>query len=52
MQTYYNDVWLAQRKVDLRPFRRQLQAFFEHGEWSHRQPRAWIEDNQESLSHD
>jgi cysteine synthase len=52
MQTYYNDVWLAQRKVDLRPYRRQLQAFFEHGEWLQRQPRARFEHNQESLSHE
>jgi len=40
LQSYYNDVWLAQRKVDLRPYRRQLQAFYEHGEWTNRQPRA------------
>jgi cysteine synthase A len=45
-QTYYNDVWLAQRKVDLRPYRRQLQAFFEAGEWSMRQPRASLEHSQ------
>jgi cysteine synthase len=39
-QTYYNDVWLAQRRIDLRPYRRQLQAFYEHGAWAERQPRA------------
>jgi cysteine synthase A len=39
-QTYYNDVWLAQRKVDMRPYRRQLQSFFEEGIWAQRQPRA------------
>lgn len=47
-QTYYNDVWLAQRRVDLRPYRRQLQAFYERGEWSERQPRARMDDPQES----
>ena len=49
VQSYYNDVWLAQRKVDLRPHRRQLQAFFEHGEWAQRQPRALPEQRQEEL---
>jgi cysteine synthase A len=39
-QTYYNDVWLAQRKVDMRPYRRQLQSFFEEGTWAQRQPPA------------
>ena len=46
-QTYYSDVWLAQRRIDLRPYRRQLQAFYEHGEWTERQPRARLEMNQE-----
>ena len=40
-QTYYDDVWLARRKIDLRRWRRQLQTFVERGEWSERQPRAW-----------
>ena len=40
-QTYYDDVWLARRKIDLRRWRRQLQAFVERGEWPERQPRAW-----------
>ena len=40
-QTYYDDVWLARRKIDLRRWRRQLQAFVETGEWPERQPRAW-----------
>ncbi len=39
-QTYYDDVWLARRKIDLRRWRRQLQAFVETGEWAERQPRA------------
>jgi len=34
-------VWLARRKIDLRRWRRQLQAFVERGEWPERQPRAW-----------
>jgi cysteine synthase A len=49
IQSYYNDVWLAQRKVDLRPYRRQLQAFFERGERLDRQPRARQEHGQEAL---
>jgi cysteine synthase len=47
-QTYYNDVWLAQKRVDLRPYRRQLQAFYERGEWSERQPRARADQYQET----
>ena len=47
-QTYYNDVWLAQRRVDLRPYRRQLQAFYERGDWTERQPRALMGHSQES----
>ena len=39
-QTYYSDVWLAQRKIDLRAYRRQLQAFYERGEWTEHRPRA------------
>jgi cysteine synthase A len=39
-QTYYDDVWLARKKIDLRRWRRQLQAFAETGEWTERQPRA------------
>ena len=34
LQTYYNDVWLAQRKIDLRPYRDRLNRFYETGEWS------------------
>jgi cysteine synthase A len=47
-QTYYNDVWLAQKRVDLRPYRRQLQAFYERGEWTERQPRARADQHQET----
>jgi cysteine synthase A len=49
IQSYYNDAWLAQRKVDLRPYRRQLQAFIERGEWPHRQPRAVAERSDQAL---
>jgi cysteine synthase A len=49
-QTYYNDVWLAQRKVDMRPYRRQLQGFFEEGKWPQRQPRAWPEQSRDPLA--
>jgi cysteine synthase len=49
IQSYYNDAWLAQRKVDLRPYRRQLQAFIERGEWPHRQPRAVAEGSDQAL---
>ena len=41
-QTYYSDVWLAQRRVDLRSYRQNLQAFYERGEWTQPQPRAWL----------
>jgi cysteine synthase A len=51
-QTYYSDVWLAQKRVDLRAWRRQLQAFYERGEWSERQPRARVAPLQESSSHE
>jgi cysteine synthase A len=40
-QTYYDEVWLARRNIDLGSWRRQLQAFVETGEWAERQPRAW-----------
>jgi cysteine synthase len=33
LQTYYNDVWMAQKKVDLRRWRRQLAEFHETGTW-------------------
>lgn len=33
LQTYYSDVWLAQQKVDLRPWRRHLMEFSETGAW-------------------
>jgi cysteine synthase A len=33
LQTYYSDVWLAQQKIDLRPWRRHLMKFGETGAW-------------------
>jgi cysteine synthase len=42
-QTYYNDVWMAQRRIDLRPPRQQLKAFFETGAWEHALPRAALD---------
>ena len=33
LQTYYNDVWMAQKKVDLRPWRGQLTDFYNTGAW-------------------
>ena len=33
LQTYYSDVWLAQQKIDLRPWRRHLVEFGESGAW-------------------
>jgi cysteine synthase A len=33
LQTYYDDVWMAQKKVDLRHWRRKLAAFLESGCW-------------------
>ena len=48
IQSYYNDVWLAQRRVDLRPIG-AAQEFIERGEWPHRQPRAVAERSDQAL---
>jgi len=48
-QTFYDDVWLARKKIDLRRWRRQLQTFVETGEWLERQPRAWREPEEAIL---
>lgn len=40
MQTYYDDVWLARQRVDLRPYRKHLQRFYETGEWGAPLPSA------------
>jgi cysteine synthase A len=49
-QTLYDDVWLARRKIDLRRWRRQLQAFVDTGEWPERQPRAWRQPDARGLA--
>ena len=38
--TYYNDVWMAQKKVNLRPWRRQLVQFYDSGAWETTAPHA------------
>lgn len=40
LQTYYSDAWMAERQVDLRPWRRQLAEFFETGAWRNAMPQA------------
>jgi len=49
-QTFYDDVWLARRKIDLRRWRRQLHEFVDAGEWPERQPRAWREPDAQGLT--
>jgi cysteine synthase A len=34
LQTYYDDDWMAERNVDLRPWRRQLALLHETGAWT------------------
>jgi cysteine synthase A len=51
MQTYYNDVWMAQRQIDLRPWRRQLVEFHQTGDWSSALPRASLEDARNQEAH-
>jgi cysteine synthase A len=48
LQTYFNDVWLAKRRIDLRPWRRQLVELYETGAWSGQLPRASIDDLREA----
>jgi cysteine synthase A len=40
LQTYYDDAWMAQKKVDLQPWRRQLAEFYESGAWKNAAPQA------------
>ena len=40
LQTYYSDVWLAQQKIDLRPWRRQFTELSETGAWQSTVPHA------------
>jgi cysteine synthase A len=44
LDTYYDDVWMARRKVDLRPWRRQLADFYETGAWRSVVPHATLEE--------
>jgi cysteine synthase len=44
LQTYYNDVWLARQKVDLRPWRRHLTEFSETGAWESTSQHACLLD--------
>jgi cysteine synthase A len=39
-QTYFNDAWMAQTKVDLRPWTRRLAVFQETGMWDGGLPQA------------
>jgi cysteine synthase A len=39
-QTYYDDAWMAQKKVDLRPWHQRLAAFQETGTWDGGLPQA------------
>lgn len=34
LQTYYDDAWMAQKKIDLRPWQRQLSDFHKSGAWT------------------
>ena len=53
LQTYYNDVWMAQKKVDLRHWRRRLAAFHETGAWDSLLPHASLHDRRdEEETHD
>jgi len=47
LQTYYNDVWMAQKRVDLRPWRRQLTEFHQTGAWQSAAPRASLHERSE-----
>jgi cysteine synthase len=47
LQTYYNDVWMAQKRIDLRHWRRQLTEFHETGAWQSAVPRASRHDRSE-----
>jgi cysteine synthase A len=43
LQTYYNDVWMAQKRIDLRPWRRQLAEFHQTGAWTSALPHASLD---------
>jgi cysteine synthase A len=44
LQTYYNDAWMAQRKIDLSPWQRQLAEFYETGAWQQALPHVCLDD--------
>jgi hypothetical protein len=44
LQTYYDDVWMAQTKVDLEPWRRQLVELHETGAWRSAMPYACLDE--------
>ncbi|MFT3922303.1 MAG: PLP-dependent cysteine synthase family protein [Myxococcales bacterium] len=44
LQTYYSDVWMAQKKIDLRAWRRQLKSASETGTWESLVPSATLDD--------
>jgi cysteine synthase len=44
LQTYYNASWLAQREIDLRPWRRQLADFYDSGAWRQAMPHASLDE--------
>ena len=48
LRTYYDDAWMAQRKIDLQPWLRQLAQFHESGEWNSQLPHATLEVGQEA----
>lgn len=44
LQTYYSEAWMAERKIDLRPWQRQLAAFYENGAWQQAMPHASLDN--------
>jgi cysteine synthase A len=48
LRTYYDDAWMAQRKIDLQPWLRQLAQFHESGEWDSQLPQATLAGGQEA----
>jgi cysteine synthase A len=44
LQTYYDEAWMAQRKVDLQPWRRQLVQLHETGAWKSELLHASLDD--------
>jgi cysteine synthase len=44
VQTYYDDAWMAPRKVDLQPWHRQLVELYETGAWTSAVPHACLDE--------